>query len=176
MARNIEIKARIDSIESLLPKVASLADQDPMVILQDDIFFSCPNGRLKLRILSPSEGQLIFYKRPDQSGPKESFYLISPTEDPESLRETLSEAYGQIGRVRKNRILFLTGRTRIHLDKVEGLGHFLELEVVLESKEMPEDGVVIAHDLLSKLEISSDQLIQGAYVDLINATHPSKTL
>ena len=168
MARNIEIKARIESVEAVIPKAAILADKGPIEIIQDDTFFACPNGRLKLRAFSSTEGELIFYRRPDQAGPKESFYLISPTSAPDVLRESLSLAYGQAGRVRKHRTLFLTGRTRIHLDRVEGLGHFLELEVVLSDGETVESGEAIAQDLMGKLGIPSTRLIEGAYVDLIN--------
>lgn len=172
MARNIEIKARIESVEAIIPKAAALADKGPIEILQDDTFFTCPNGRLKLRAFSSTEGELIFYRRPDQAGPKESFYLISPTSAPDVLRESLSLAYGQVGRVYKHRTLFLAGRTRIHLDRVEDLGHFLELEVVLSDGEAMEAGKVIALDLIAKLGIASIQLIEGAYVDLLNQTAP----
>lgn len=168
MARNIEIKAFIESVEAVIPKAAALADKGPIEIVQDDTFFVCPNGRLKLRAFSSAEGELIFYRRPDQAGPKESFYLISPTSAPDVLRESLSLAYGQAGRVRKHRTLFLVDRTRIHLDRVEDLGHFLELEVVLSDGEPMEAGEVIAHDLMEKLGIPSSQLIEGAYVDLLN--------
>jgi len=167
MARNVEIKARIKSVDSVLPKAAALADNGPVEIIQDDTFFACQNGRLKLRVFSPSEGQLIFYRRADQIGPKESFYLISPTTAPDTLREALSLAYGQVGRVRKNRTLFLLGRTRIHLDRVEGLGDFLELEVVLSDGEQAETGEVIARDLMEKIGVLPDQLIEGAYIDLL---------
>jgi predicted adenylyl cyclase CyaB len=156
MARNIEIKARIESIESIIAKVAALADKGPIEIIQDDIFFHCSNGRLKLRIFSKTEGELIFYRRSDECGPKESFYVISPTAAPETLRETLSLAYGQSGRIRKKRILFLSGRTRIHLDRVESLGDFLELEVVLEEEEALESGEAIAKSLMEKLGIRPD--------------------
>src|SRR5260221_4636980 len=128
MARNIESKARIESVDSLLRLVRAIADGGPTEIFQDDTFFRCPNGRLKLRAFSETSGELIFYQRPDSAGPKESFYVISATASPDSLREALSLAYGQAGRVRKQRTLFMAGRTRIHLDRVEGLGDFLELE------------------------------------------------
>ncbi len=167
MARNIEIKAQIDNIESLLSLAAEIADEGPIEILQDDTFFSCPNGRLKLRAFSEHKGELIFYQRPDSSGPKESFYLISPTASPDTLRKALSLAYGECGRVRKHRTLFLVGRTRVHLDRVEGLGHFLELEVVLAQDEPSEAGISIAHKLLEKLTVSDQQLVEGAYVDLL---------
>jgi predicted adenylyl cyclase CyaB len=168
MARNIEIKAGIESIEALAPKVAAIADKGPIEIIQDDTFFRCETGRLKLRIFSSTEGELIFYRRANQQGPKESFYLRSPTSTPEMLRESLSMAYGQVGRVRKHRTLFLVGRTRIHLDRVEGLGHFLELEVVLEEGEPVEPGIQEAHNLMAQLGVEPAQLIEGAYVDLLS--------
>lgn len=83
------------------------------------------------------------------------------------MRETLSLAYGEVGRVRKHRTLYLVDRTRVHLDRVEGLGHFLELEVVLSSSESSQPGVEVAHRLLDQLGIESSQLIEGAYVDLL---------
>lgn len=105
MARNIEIKARIESVEALAERVAAIADEGPIVMFQDDTFFTCARGRIKLRTLSATEGQLIFYQRPNGKGPKESSYIISPIAAPDSLREALSLAYGQVGRVRKHRTL-----------------------------------------------------------------------
>jgi predicted adenylyl cyclase CyaB len=167
MPRNIEIKAHIESVHALTPKAAGIADKGPIEIIQDDTFFQCETGRLKLRAFSQEEGELIFYRRADQHGPKESFYLRSPTSDPETLRESLSQAYGQAGRVQKHRTLFLVGRTRIHLDNVIGLGHFLELEVVLEEGELAEVGVREAHGLMARLGVEPSQLVEGAYVDLL---------
>jgi predicted adenylyl cyclase CyaB len=168
MARNIEIKARLESIAAILPRVAAIADQGPIEIRQDDMFFRCENGRLKLRAFSESEGELIFYRRADQDGPKESFYVRTPTAHPESLRQTLTLAYGEAGRVRKKRTLYLAGRTRIHLDEVEALGHFLELEVVLREGEAAEAGVREAGQIMQQLGIGSAQLIDRAYVDLLS--------
>lgn len=167
MARNIEIKARISRIEDVLPQAARLADSGPTAISQDDTFFACPNGRLKMRDFGDGTGQLIFYQRPDLAGPKESFYVIAPTGDPESLRRVLTLAHGQAGRVRKKRTLYLIGRTRVHLDRVEGLGDFLELEVVLAENESSEAGVAEATRLLAQLGIADAQLCTGAYVDLL---------
>ena len=166
MPRNIEIKAHIESVEALVPKAAAIASDGPIEIEQDDTFFRCENGRLKLRVLGDKSGELIFYRRADQQGPKESFFLRSPTSAPEVLCESLSLAYGAIGRVRKRRTLYLVGRTRVHLDRVEGLGHFLELEVVLGDDESTQAGILEAHALMEKLGIHASQLIDGAYVDL----------
>ncbi|MGM9490155.1 class IV adenylate cyclase [Ideonella sp. YS5] len=168
MPRNIEIKARIDSVEQLQPRAAALADQGPMQIAQDDRFYECANGRLKLRRFSADRGELIFYRRADEQGPKESFYLRSPTSDPEGLHATLAAAWGERGRVVKQRTLYLAGRTRIHLDRVEGLGDFLELEVVLADDDLAEEGVREAHALMAMLGVEPSQLVQGAYLDALD--------
>jgi predicted adenylyl cyclase CyaB len=170
MPRNIEIKARIENIDALEQKAAAIATEGPVQISQDDTFFRCGSGRLKLRSFSPTEGELIFYRRADQQSPKESFYLRTPTANPEGLRECLSLAYGQTGRVLKHRTLYLVGRTRVHLDRVEGLGHFLELEVVLNENEPAEAGVQEAHSLMTQLGVEPSQLVETAYVDLLAQT------
>lgn len=167
MPRNIEIKAYIDDVEALTAKAAAFAENGPIELAQDDTFFRCDSGRLKLRAFSNGTGELIYYRRANQGGPKESFYLLSPTSAPDSLREALTLAYGQVGRVKKHRILFLVGRTRVHIDEVEQLGHFLELEVVLNDGELSDAGVREARALMQSFEVKPDQLIEDSYVDLL---------
>ena len=87
--------------------------------------------------------------------------------DPAALRETLGRAFTVLGRVVKGRRLYLVDRTRVHLDRVEGLGSFVELEVVLRDDEAPEDGMAVARKLLDHLGIAEDQLVTGAYLDLL---------
>ncbi|MGB7193694.1 MAG: class IV adenylate cyclase [Collimonas pratensis] len=169
MSRNIEIKARVDSIDVLAASAAAIGSDGPYHITQDDTFFSGASGRLKLRTFADGNGELIYYSRADQQGPKESFYVISPAPAPDTLRECLTLAYGQAGRVQKQRTLFLAGRTRIHLDQVAGLGNFMELEVVLKEHETPDAGMQEAHALMARLGIQPSQLIEGAYVDLLAA-------
>lgn len=172
MARNVEIKARVRDPASLHGRAAALATEGPVRIEQDDTFFACANGRLKLRQFGPGSGELIFYRRSDDLGPKTSFYVRSATSEPGTLREALTLAHGQVGRVRKCRTLFLVGRTRVHLDEVEGLGHFMELEVVLADGEPVEAGEVEANDLMRRLGVEPADLIDVAYVDLVaSATH-----
>lgn len=169
MPRNIEIKARVDSLAALAPRVAAISSAAPVEIAQDDTFFRCPAGRLKLRAFSDTAGELIFYRRPDAAGPKESFYVISTTSSPASLREVLALALGVEGRVVKQRTLYLVGRTRVHLDRVQALGEFLELEVVLAADETAESGMREAHELLGRLGVEASQLVAGAYLDLLAA-------
>ncbi len=170
MPRNVEIKARVHDPTQLLTRAQSIADSGPIEISQDDTFFECHNGRLKLRIFSESAGELIFYKRDNSPHPKESEYIITPTSAPHQLRETLVLALGERGRVRKKRTLFLAGKTRIHLDDVEGLGHYLELEVVLSDKETVAQGVETAHHIMRQLGVNERDLVDRAYVDLLLET------
>ena len=95
--------------------------------------------------------------------------MRSPTSNPDSLRMALSLAYGAIGRVIKRRSLFLIGRTRIHLDDVEKLGQFLELEVMLDDDESVDAGMDEARKLMKDLEIEPSRLVERAYIDLIGA-------
>jgi|SRR5437868_5174713 len=173
MARNVEIKARVPDMSALRQRVAAIADSGPELIEQDDTFFRCAHGRLKLRVFANGHGELIAYERPDSTGPKTSNYFITPTQNPEGLRDALTRSLGQIGRVRKRRTLFLIGATRIHLDEVEGLGDYLEFEVVLRDDQSAEEGDALARDLLHRLQVQADQLVAGAYLDLLSRKTPS---
>ncbi len=172
MATNIEIKARVEDLEKLKARVEELSDTPVTVIPQEDTFFHTARGRLKLRVLAPDDGQLVYYRRQDVSGPKRSDYLISSTVDPESLKKVLASSLGIRGIVRKERLLYMVGNTRIHLDQVEGLGSFLELEVVLCPGQSEEEGQEIAAQLMAKLGIQDADLVDVAYIDLIEDTTP----
>ena len=166
MARNVEVKARVADLAKIEAKARLVATEGPIDIMQDDTFFACPRGRLKLRQFADGRGELIHYFRGDDPGPKVSDYLISPTSSCEVLRQSLSRAFGVIGRVRKHRRLYLVERTRVHLDAVEGLGQFVELEVVLSDVESLEEGTSVARTIMAALGIEQSQLIESAYVDM----------
>jgi adenylate cyclase class IV len=170
VARNVEVKARIDSVEALLPIARALADGAPERIEQDDTFFRCAHGRLKLRDFGNGQGELIHYERADMEGPKVSDYVRAPTSDPAALREALARAHGVTGRVRKTRLLLMSGQTRIHLDRVQGLGDFIELEVVLRGDQSEAEGDAIAEALLARLGVEARHRLAGAYLDLLSAS------
>lgn len=168
MPKNVEIKTAVRSKSDLVDLVSRIADAGPESIEQDDTFFKCNNGRLKLRTFSDGTGELIFYIRESLEGPRTCKYEIVPIDDVDSLRDMLTHAYGQDGRVRKRRTLYLIGRTRIHIDQVEDLGTFLELEVVLTERESENAGIREARELMDALGIEESTLIERSYVDLLN--------
>ena len=167
MPRNVEIKARVRHPGCLRTAVEAVADGLPAQLSQEDIFFGCDGGRLKLRVFADGSGELIFYRRPDTTGPAESRFSKTPVEDPATMRAVLADALGVAGVVRKRRDVFFIGQTRIHLDKVDGLGHFVELEVVLTDDQTAADGEAVARALMKTLEIAEDDLIDVANVDLL---------
>ena len=87
-----------------------------------------------------------------------------------SLRDALERALGTLGRVTKRRLLLRAGQTRIHLDRVDGLGEFIELEVVLRDAQSERDGIEIAEGLMHELGLASAPRIAGAYLDLLAAS------
>lgn len=172
MARNIEVKARLaGGIAALLPRARQLAGgAEPELIEQDDCFYPARHGRLKLRRFADGRGELIHYERADTEAAKASDYvrvLLPDAATCEALHQALARASGVLGRVRKQRWLLLAGQTRLHLDRVEGLGEFIELEVVLREGQGDAEGSAIAEALMRELGLADAPRLAGAYLDLL---------
>lgn len=167
MPANIEIKAWVNDFKSLQQRAEELSDTPCQIIPQEDTFFNCPHGRIKLRELGPRRGQLVYYLRQDDTGPKHSEYKIFETDEPAILKLIMAEAFGIHRVISKVRYLYMIGQTRIHLDEVEGLGKFIELEVVLQFDQTDAEGQFIAKNLMHRLGIKDEDLIDTAYVDLM---------
>lgn len=167
MARNVEVKARVGDLSAVRRIAASLARKPGMALEQTDTFFVVPRGRLKMREFGDGSGELISYERPDDTGPKTSRYRKVSCPDPAGLVDLLAMVLPVRGQVRKRREVLLVGRTRVHLDEVERLGTFVELEVVLEDGESVEAGEREAKALMAELSIPPSALVSGAYIDLL---------
>jgi predicted adenylyl cyclase CyaB len=168
MPRNVEVKIRVGDLEDLLRRVLALGAADAGSLHQVDTYFGTPagrGGRLKLREQRPGGAQLIAYHRPDTAGLRTSDYRVAAVADPAALRDALAAALGVTGRIEKVRRLLLRGRTRIHLDRVEGLGSFLELEVVLGDGEATGSGEREAEQLLTDLGLEGAPRLPGSYRD-----------
>jgi|SRR5271167_4917919 len=169
MARNIEIKARISDEADFEERLKLLIAESREEMRQVDTFFAARFGRLKLRDCDDGTAELIHYFRSDQSDPKLSDYERVTVTDPVGLRALLARALGIRGVVTKQRLALILGRTRIHIDRVEGLGRFLEIEVVLDVNDRLEDGERTAAELLKLLRVPPSDLISSAYIDMLEA-------
>jgi homotetrameric cytidine deaminase len=126
----VELKALDPDPARSLAVCRELGAEDRGVLRQRDTYFRTRSGRLKLREEEPGAAVLIQYDRPDAPEARESRYRLTPVEDPDDLRESLDAALGTLVVVDKERHLFLWDGVRIHLDTVDGLGSFVELEGV----------------------------------------------
>lgn len=132
---------------------------------QIDSYFNLPEGRLKLRQSEPGGDELIFYRRPDVVNAKESDYSI--VEAHSGLLTLLSDALGVKTVVRKTRSVWLWDGVRIHLDRVEGLGDFIEFEAVLSADRGGKWGRGQISSLRRAFEIPDEDLLTSSYQDMI---------
>jgi homotetrameric cytidine deaminase len=158
-ARNLELKARDPDPARSLERALALGAEDRGEIAQRDTYFARATGRLKLREQTPGDAELIQYRRADEPGARTSHYRIVAVPDPETLKEALDAALGTLVVVEKRRRLLLAGHVRIHLDDVEGLGSFIELEAV------GDDDPAAIERLREQLD--TGEPIAGSYSDLL---------
>lgn len=168
MPSNTEFKSRLQYPTLAHATAMRLSGAPPEILHQTDVFFRCPQGRLKLRMFADGTGELIQYDRADSANSRRSDYKIARTPDTEVLLEILQRTLACVGTVNKTRSVYLVGQTRIHFDQVERLGDFLEIEVVLKPGQSDSDGRQIADHLMREFGITPDQLVSQAYVDLLN--------
>lgn len=163
--RNLELKFRCADLEVMRQRAEALGAEDAGTLYQHDVFFPASHGRLKLRDFGNGQGELIAYRRPDAVEARGSDYLLAAAPDPRSLRETLEFALGCAGEVKKRRRLFLWRQTRIHLDEVEGLGSFVELETVMNGQSEA-DARQELEQVVAALALEPADCVATAYVDL----------
>ena len=167
MAANVEVKAICPDLAAARAAALALGAVTQGMEKQTDTFFRTPRGRLKLRESDRRGATLIPYLRPDRPQARQSDYVVLPVDDPAAAKRILSEALGVLAVVKKQREVLLLDNVRIHLDRVEGLGCFIELEAVMDRAADPaaEDAKVRA--LMAKLGIQDHQVQARAYVDLL---------
>ena len=177
MARNIAIKARTDRFDELFERAEELTADTPLSFRQHEFFYDVPAGRLKLcQFDCGTPAELIFYRHDERDAPKSLYYSRSPVTNPDAMHVLLAQALTTRGIVSKERHVFNTGRTRIHLDRVDGMGDFVELEVLLADDDDEMVGEAEAHALLKKLGVAQSDVVPVAYVDLLNPQCPGGKL
>jgi homotetrameric cytidine deaminase len=166
-SRNIEIKAHDRDPARTLELALGLGATDEGELRQRDTYFEGARGRLKLREQEPGEDELIEYSRADVAGARASSYRRVPVAAAAQLREALGAALGTLVVVTKRRRLLLRDTVRIHLDEVDGLGSFIELEAVAgPESDLAGERAQVA-EFRERLEIADDALVGESYSDLL---------
>jgi predicted adenylyl cyclase CyaB len=163
------LKARDRDPARSLQACRDLGAEDKGTLLQRDTYFDVPRGRLKLREEPDAAAQLIAYERPDLAGHKESRYHLVEVPDPAELRDALASVVGVTVVVSKARRLFTFEGVRIHLDRVESLGDFIEFEGVAADGDDPARFAKLLDDLRAALGIHDEDLLRESYSDLLRA-------
>jgi homotetrameric cytidine deaminase len=165
---NVEIKARDPDPAATTARCRALGASDEGVLEQRDTYFAGRRGRLKLREEAGTGAELIAYRRPDASEPAESAFIRAGVGDPRVLAEALDAALGTTVVVVKRRRLFVWENVRIHLDEVDGLGAFIELEALVGPGLNDRAEAARKVDRLrAELQIAEDALVAVGYSDLL---------
>jgi predicted adenylyl cyclase CyaB len=168
--RNLEAKFRLGDLDAARAVALALGYTPSANFIQRDTFFVVARGKLKLREQAPA-AWLIRYERDRESGLMLSHYEIVPVADPARTREMLAHALGVLAEVRKHRSLHTRRNVRLHLDRVETLGNFGEIEAVLDEESGKGDAADSARapvdELLAALGVGASELIEVSYFELI---------
>jgi homotetrameric cytidine deaminase len=165
--RNLELKARDPDPDATRAAALAAGAADQGILRQRDTYFATSSGRLKLREQRPGGAQLIVYDRADEARERESRYHLVDVPDPAATRSALGDTLGISVVVEKERRLLLAGNLRIHLDAVEGLGDFVELEALVPAHAATPGEAERVTALREALGISDDRLVERGYAALL---------
>lgn len=167
MHKNVELKARCPDPEEVRSALLELDPEEKGTDQQVDTYFCVNQGRLKLRE-GNIENNLIYYERPDQSAPKEAEIYLYDTEPDSDLKPMLEAALGVLVVVEKRREIYFLDNVKFHIDRVDGLGSFVEIEAIDESGNFTTDQLrKQCKKYMEHLGIDREQLVSSSYSDLL---------
>ena len=162
MPLNLELKIKVESHTKLINTLRRINAEKKGILRQKDIYYKTGKGLLKLRIEGNSY-TLIKYLR-DEKGKRWSNYELLRLEG-KNPEKYLNDIFDVDTIVEKKRILYLYKNTRIHLDEVERLGKFLELETLLVSTR--KDAEERFKEIIKLLDLDPTKQIKKSYKLLI---------
>ena len=163
--RNIELKARNPDLAASMEACRALGAEDHGELTQRDTYFEVSRGGLKLREEHPGHPHLIQFERASEPQQRESQYRIIEIDDPGTVVAALAATLGVRVIVAKRRRLFLWRNVRIHLDRVDGLGEFIELEAVAPADSDLIDERELVASLRAALRITDEHLVGLGYAE-----------
>jgi len=164
--RNLEAKFRLPDLAEAQARAEAIGFTMRAMIKQRDTFFAVRNGKLKLREES-GRASLIHYRRAREAGLDLSSYEIAEAPNPDVIRAMLADALGIVAEVRKRRTLLMRRNVRLHLDRVEGLGEFGEIEAVLAGGDIAAAFRGEIGEILAALAVRADDLIEESYFEMM---------
>lgn len=169
MRKNYELKVKINNYDvskwRALSYIRRFKDKHHFLENQKDIYYYKVSGkRLKLRIINNEYGNLIYYDRKDSQNKRISKYLLSDTKNPFELDKILRRFLKVQLVVTKKREIFTAKNLRIHLDRIQGCGIFMEFEIIYNSLD---EAKILMKELMKHFNIKRTDFIKDSYSDLI---------
>jgi adenylate cyclase, class 2 len=166
MARNIEIKARVADLAAARTMALEAGARLHAVEEQTDRYYAVDGAhRVKLRTIAGGRAELVEYRRSEASGVRASDYTITPVRDEAAGLCLVPKGTPRVV-VRKRREILLWDNVRIHLDAVDGLGCFVELEAVLDERHDEPTCRAQVGTLMRALALRDDALIRASYAEM----------
>ncbi|NPV11502.1 MAG: class IV adenylate cyclase [Ignavibacteria bacterium] len=166
MPVNLEIKVPVKNLKSLIDIIEKEGAKKIYSARQVDVYYKLNNGRLKIRNSSGNgEKSIIFYKRIEDGSERWSDFEVIKVDNPETWIKFFDKFLERLVVVDKHRTLYHLFNTRIHFDKVRGLGNFIELETkVVRNKNQAKKEF---QKLIELLKLNPEKQILNSYSDLI---------
>ncbi|MFT5143419.1 MAG: adenylate cyclase class 2 [Rhodothermales bacterium] len=167
MPLNIEIKARCVDHAPVLQALETTGARCVGTDRQIDTYFHTREGRLKLRE-GTIENSLIHYCRPDQEGPKRSEVTLAKVPADAGLGAVLRAGLDVLVVVDKSRQIWFAGNVKVHLDEVETLGRFVEIEAIDTDGSITEDRLhAQCREFMALFGIQPGDLVDRSYSDML---------
>lgn len=165
--RNVEWKGELLDFGKAERICAELGARRMGILEQRDTYFVVPDGRLKRRECTGRADEWIHYFRSDAPGARNSEYTLHTTEEAAARFDL--DALEPWVVVAKRRTLYLSAEVRIHLDRVERLGSFFELEALVNERQSAPEAERALAELLRALKPVLGAPVPSSYSDLVAA-------
>ncbi len=162
----IEIKARSKNSDKVRRALKDKNAEYKGIDHQIDTYFNVAEGRLKLRE-GNIENNLIHYHRPDIDGPKNSLVTLYKSNPESTLKEVLTKALGIKVVVKKQREIYFINNVKFHIDEVDSLGSFIEIEAIGIKNDNTEELRKQCTHYMQLLEVKDSDLVTNSYSDLL---------
>ena len=164
---NIEIKAQTNNPDGIIKILKEHNAVFKGLDHQIDTYFNCKFGRLKLRE-GNVENHLIHYNRENEAGPKDSIVTLYQPNPNSSLKEVLTNALGILIVVKKAREIYLVDNIKFHIDSVEKLGSFVEIEAIDKAGDIGGERLLEqCKNFMELFEIQDEDLLDCSYSDML---------
>lgn len=166
---NVEIKAHCQQPSFIRNYLLQHGAEYKGTDHQADTYFNTANGRLKLRE-GNIENNLIYYIRKNHAGPKQSHFQLLPVEDNKTLKNILTAANGIKTIVNKQREIYFIENVKFHIDIVDELGSFIEIEASDKYADKSANELLLQCKFyLKEFMVNEDDLISESYSDMLIA-------